>query len=361
MKKIPHPLDRRNFLKGMGAGVFGLAMGSGLWTPGRAKAQTAQTTPPPPKPELMPDKVARPARVSLVKGGDRRAIVYEALKNIEDDVLSAIGNKNILIKPNFVAVDIDLCATHVDAVRGILDFLKPHYKKQIIIGESTASRGGDTFVGFKNYGYLPLEKEYNVKLVNLNEEPWVYRYALYQGNRPTPLRIISTFLQPDLFIISAAKMKTHDRVLATLSLKNVLVAAPVNDGRRNDKGLIHRGVTFSRDAYIHFNLFHLAQMIYPNLGVIDGFTAMEGEGPTGGTPVEARVALASLDPLAMDCLAMKLMGFDPAQIMYLNAIAEAGKGQGDFSKIQVLGTPADQCQYRFKPAKRMAEVYNLTG
>jgi len=359
MKNPSNRLDRRGFLKGVGAGAFGLALGKSIWTPGQAKAQTAQTPPSQPRLEIMPDKVMRNARVSLVKGGDRREIVYQALKNIEDDVLAAIGNKNILIKPNFVVVDVDLCATHVDAVRGILDFLKPHYKKQIIIGESTASRGGDTFIGYKNYGYLALEKEYNVKLVNLNAEPWVYRYVLYQGNRPMPIRIISTFLQPDSFIISAAKMKTHDRVLATLSLKNVLIAAPVNDGRRNDKALAHRGVTFSRDAYIHFNLFHLAQMVYPDLGVIDGFTAMEGEGPAAGTPVEARLAMASLDPLAMDCLAMKLMGFDPTQIMYLNALAEAGRGQGDLSKIQVLGTPADQCQYHFKPAKRMAEVYNL--
>ena len=49
--------------------------------------------------------------------------------------------------------------------------------------------------------------------------------------------------------------------------------------------------------------------------MIDGFRAMEGNGPCNGTPVDARLALASLDPLAMDTLATKLMGFDPRQIM----------------------------------------------
>jgi uncharacterized protein (DUF362 family) len=301
-------------------------------------------------------KQAPPAKVSLIKGNDRREIVYQALRNIEDEVLASIGNKRILIKPNFVVTTRELAATHVDAVRGILDFLKPHHRKQITVGESTISRQG-TFHGYENYGYLPLEKEYNVKLVDLNKQPFQYRYVFGRGHRPTPIRIISTFLDPDLHIISAAKMKTHDRVVATLSLKNVLLGAPLNDYKKNDKGLTHAEYNFSRDSLLHYNMFHLAQEIYPDLGVIDGFEAMEGNGPVGGTPVDTRLALASLDPLAMDTLALKLMGFDPSQIAYLPAMAKAGMGQGDLSKVQVLGTPPEQCQHRFKIHKKLMEPY----
>jgi hypothetical protein len=124
----------------------------------------------------------------------------------------------------------------------------------------------------------------------------------------------------------------------------------------NDKGLTHTADNFTREAVLHYNMFHLAQEIYPDLGVIDGFEAMEGNGPVGGTPVDTRIALASLDPLAMDVLATKLMGFDPSQIMYLTSMAEAGMGQGDLSKIEVLGTPAEQCQFHFKPNERMIEL-----
>jgi len=301
---------------------------------------------------------AEAARVSLVKGNDRRDIVYQALKNIEDEVLASIGNKRILIKPNFVVTTRELCATHVDAVRGILDFLKPHHKGQILIGESTISRGG-TFEGFENYGYMPLAKEYNVKLMDLNKQPWVYRYAFGRGHQPIPIRIISTYLDPDLYIISAAKMKTHDRVVTTLSLKNVLLGAPLNDYKKNDKGLMHTEYNFSPKTVLHFNMFHLAQEIWPDLGVIDGFVGMQGRGPVGGTPVDARVALASLDPLAMDTLTTKLMGFDPGKIGYLTAMARAGMGQGDLSKVEVLGTPAEQCQYHFEPHPKLVESYGL--
>jgi len=350
-----HP-TRRNFLKGLGAGAIGLAIGPGLL---KAEKNLSPMDGGRTKKGQLFRSVAPEAKVSLIKGNDRQQIVYQALKKIEDDVLASIERKKrILIKPNFVVTNRQLAATHVDAVRGILEFLRPHYKGEILIGESTISKAG-TFDGFKNYGYLPLEKEYKVKLIDLNKQPWEYRYVFGRGHRPTPIRIISTFLDPDLYIISAAKMKTHDRVVTTLSLKNILLGAPLNDYQRNDKWLTHAIYTFSKETVLHYNMFHLAQEIYPDLGVIDGFEAMEGNGPVGGTPVDARVALASLDPLAMDTLATKLMGFDPSQIMYLVCMAEAGMGQGDLSKIKVLGTPIAECQYKFRPHVKMTEAYGF--
>jgi uncharacterized protein (DUF362 family) len=355
MARVNRYLNRRDILRSFGLGALGLALGGKSFGPALARA--ASGSPLAGKGQLY-KKMAGPAKVSLVRGNDCRDIVYQALKNIEDEVLASIGNKTILIKPNFVSTNRPLAATHVNAIRGILDFLKPHYKKQILVGESTPSLEG-TFGGFKNYGYLALEKEYDAKLVDLNLQPWQYRYVIGRGNRPAPIRIISTFLDPEMYIISAAKMKTHDRVVTTLSLKNVLLGAPLSDGKGNDKGLTHTANNFSREAVLHYNMFHLAQEIYPDLGVIDGFEAMEGNGPVGGTPVDARIAMASLDPLAMDSLATKLMGFDPSQILYLTSMAEAGMGQGDLGKIEVLGTPPEQCQFHFKAHQRMIEPYGL--
>jgi len=355
--RIHHP-NRRDLLRAFGgtaAAAFG-ALGLG---PRRAQGQTpGQESTPTGEKRLFTPCTER-AAVSLVKGNDRREIVYQALKKIADDVLASIGaRKKILVKPNFVSTTRELAATHVDGVRGILDFLKPHFQGQILVGESAPSRGG-TFEGFKNFSYLPLEKEYGITLMDLNTQPWVYRYVFGKGHRPIPIRIISTFLDPDVYLISAARMKTHDRAVTTLSLKNVLLGAPLNDGRKNDKPLTHTEYNFSPTAVLHFNMFHLAQEIWPDLGVIDGFVAMEGNGPVGGTPVDARVALASLDPLALDTLATKLMGFDPGKILCLSSMAEAGMGQGDLAKVRVLGTPVEECQFKFKPNERLIEAYGL--
>ncbi len=286
---------------------------------------------------------SEPSTATLIKGNDRRENIYNSLKLIEDEVLAGIEDRQILIKPNFVQTSVPLAATHADAIRGILDFLQPHYKRQILIGESTPQAEG-TLAGYEHYGYQALLKEYNVKLLDFNEGPYQYRYTLGEKNLPVPIKICSPFLDPKLYIISAAIMKTHGYASVTLSLKNMLLGAPI----KGDKNQMHRGPHGEPDDIIHFNMFHMAQEVYPDLAVIDGFTGMEGDGPSRGTPVDSRIAVASVDPLAADVLSTRLMGYDSKKIGYLSAMTEAGMGQGNLEKIKVLGNRIEECSYRFK-------------
>jgi len=353
MGKNNNHLKRRDFLKEFGLGAIGMvAFGQGVFPEVRGHRNLGAF---PKISKQLYKKVIEPSRVSLVKGNDRRQIVYQSLKMIEDEVLASIGNKKIVVKPNIVLSNRPLAVTHIDAVRAVLDFLTPHYKKQIIIGESGVQ---NTWEGFKNYGYFELEKEYRAKIVDFNRDSYQYWYVFGEGMRPLPVRIINTFLDPDIYIVSVARMKTHDTVLVTLSLKNAIMASPLNDYKKNDKGLLH-AFTKSVSDICHFNIFHLAQKVYPDLAIIDGFEAMEGNGPGDGTPFDSRVVLASRDALAADTIAARVMGFDPRRILYLTAMTEAGMGQGEVEKINVIGTPLDQCLYKFKPHEKMAEIYKL--
>lgn len=347
-------VSRRRFIQ-MGFGAAGgLFLGRGL--AGRAADFLAGETRLISPPQLF-TKAAGPARVSLVKGEDRYKNIMHSLKTFEKEILTAIGDKTILLKPNVVLADNPLAVTHVDAVRAILDFLTPHFKRQIIVGEAGHHQ---TFDGYKNAGYLELEKSYNIKLVDLNRDKFEYRYVFGVEHNPIPVRISSTFLDPDIFIISAAQMKTHNFVLVTLSLKNVLLGCPIKDEKSNDKALLHTGPSEVNDI-CHFNMFHIAQDVFPDLAVIDGFEAMEGNGPAWGTPLKARLALTSLDAVAADTVATRIMGFDPQRVLYLASMNKAGMGQGDLDKISVLGTPLDQCLHKFKAHEKMAELYGLAA
>ena len=153
-------------------------------------------------------------------------------------------------------------------------------------------------------------------------------------------------------LINLPKMKTHQLTRITGAVKNLFGCIP---GKR--KALYH--VQFPDVDVFSRLLVQLNLTVRPRLHVMDGIIAMEGNGPVGGTPVDMRVAMASLDPLAMDTLATKIMGFDPGQIMYLAAMAEAGMGQGDIGKMQVLGTPPDECRYQFKPHRKLIEAYGF--
>jgi uncharacterized protein (DUF362 family) len=358
---------RRDFLRDLGRGAAGIGLGASLLPllDPRALGNPADSSGGPPLPaSSLADpagqlyrRAAPPARVALVKGADRRDMVYRSLKLIEDEIVPAMRGREVWIKPNVVTPINPLGSLHVDAVRGILDFLAPHYKKRIVIGESATL---DTRKGFETYGYLALEKDYNVKLVDLNRTgAFEYRYVIDKNNRPIPIRIGSAFLARDRFMISAAPMKTHNIVLVTLSLKNVLLGAPLNDYTKNDKGLMHTSSNSTANDICHYNMFHLAQDVFPDLAVIDGFQAMEGKGPAWGTPIDARVVVASRDPVAADTLATKVMGFDVRKVGYLSAMADAGMGQGDPGRIAVLGSTVEECQCHFRPDDETAEKYGI--
>ncbi len=124
-------------------------------------------------PGLLPEP-AGPATVSVVKGNDCRDIAYQSMMNIENEIMASLGGKKrILLKPNFVRTGMPFCAANAESVGDILYFLKSRWKESIVIGESTASPEG-TKLAFKEYGYLPLEKEYGVTIIEMDEGPTVH-------------------------------------------------------------------------------------------------------------------------------------------------------------------------------------------
>ena len=323
-----HRSTRRNFLR------LGLAAGSALSIARPSTAQAGRQTP-----------SGNPSsRIALAAGDDRAGNVYEALQPFRDDLVRAIGDRRVVLKPNNVLIDNQLAATHADCLEGILEFLKEIGIENVVIAESAAN--GSTLDGFENYGYLDLSRRYRVSLVDLDQESFDLVHVFDQTDfRPRPVRMSSLLLnRRDNFVVSVAKFKSHDRVVATLSLKNIVFGAPIKDrgftwdssrtpGSKSDKHIPH-GSGFRA---INYNLFDLADRLHPSFAVIDGYRGMEGDGPNYGTPVEHRVALAGFDWLAADRVAVELMGIDFAKVGYLNFCAQAGMGEADLSRIDVLG------------------------
>ena len=290
---------------------------------------------------------ARASRVSLAGGNDRADIAFKSLEPFKDEIAAAIGNKRVILKPNNVIVNVPLCATHADNLEGILEFLKSIGKTNVIIAESPA--GGSVMDGFANYGYNRLAKKYNVKLVDLDAEKVAVVQCIDEKDfQPHDVRVAKIMMDPaNNFVISAAKLKTHDLVGITLSLKNVVIGAAHKDtgsglanagpgGGRSDKRLMHGGGSHG----INYNIYTLSSVLHPHLAVIDGYEGMEGTGPVHGTAISQKVCLASLDWLAADRVGAELMGVDVNKIGYLNFCIKSGtRGQGDLSKIQIVGPP----------------------
>ena len=90
------------------------------------------------------------------------------------------------------------------------------------------SRGtGPTTEAFANDGYLPLAAKYGVRLIDFDAQESRTVHVFDQRDfRPHAVRMSPLLLDRENFIISVAKLKTHDMVVATLSLKNIILGAP---------------------------------------------------------------------------------------------------------------------------------------
>jgi uncharacterized protein (DUF362 family) len=295
----------------------------------------------------------RRAKVSLIKGSNRRKNIYEALVAIDDQIRPALkARKYVLIKPNGLDPSRQLISTSADTVHGILDYLAPRFKGPVVVAEcgGSPSRQASSEFGWSKIfaGHRPLD----IKLEVPNEDG---RYELLYGMdydmHLIPIRLGARFLDPDAFLISSALMKTHNMVVATMSIKNVVLGAPLSPppGQNrawgeSDKRKFHVGIRAG-----NYNMYLAVQRMIHNwgVGIVDGFEGMEGNGPVSGTPVPHRIALASTDFLAVDRVGLECMGIDASWPGYLNYAYQAGLGQYDLAKIDVVGAKIAEVQRKY--------------
>jgi uncharacterized protein (DUF362 family) len=317
--------------------------------------------------------------VAIVTGLDRYDNITRALDLLGSETICGTTH---LIKPNFVSTEQQLASTHREAARAVLDFLRKHSEDPVIIAEGAAFH--DTFDGFRNFGFNELVDTYNdVDLRDLNRDEYE-TFTLYdEALNPIAFRIAKTVLESD-HRISLSIPKTHDTAIVTLSLKNMAVGSLIrNMGHSffnlvgcvadrfftyvpshvkpffsfqglsrigmtkisgSDKVRLHQGY-----VNMHFFLYQLIRIIPPHLSILDGFAAMEGDGPVSGNRVDWRIAIAGTDGIAVDAVAAHLMGFDLDSIGYLYFCGKAGLGETNIDNINIMGTNVEECRRTFRP------------
>ena len=312
--------------------------------------------------------------VAIVKGDDRRRIIYRSLQLIEDRI--RLGQR-IVVKPNMVSITKPLSATHANALDAVLQFIRERTAGEITVAEGCAN--ADSIKGFETYGLAEVARRYGARLVDLNQDSWVEIEVFDRDLRTIKLRFARTIAESDCRI-SLTPMKTHDTVIVTLSLKNLVMGGLIREGRyslerlerlthglsrwvrprdalfprgfgwvvkhviRSDKVAMHQ--TY---ATMNYNLFLIARAYPVHLAILDGFTAMEGRGPTEGDPVNLGVAVASTDFIAADSVGARIMGFDPKEVGYLHYAIADGLGEGDFDRIRIRGDRLVDCLRPFEP------------
>lgn len=131
-------------------------------------------------------------------------------------------------------------------------------------------------------------------------------------------------------VIDLCKIKTHGLMAYTGACKNFFGAVP---GIR--KSEYH--YRYSTHELFANMLVDICEWCKPRLSIGDAIVAMEGNGPSGGTPRHMGAILASYNPHALDLAAAHLMNLGAADVPTLRAALERGLIPEDVSGLQLFG------------------------
>lgn len=274
------------------------------------------------------------SRLGIVKGGDRIENLNRVLKLMDDDINEAIdkkGSDSLFIKVNAIDTHFPLAVTRPEALEVVLNHFYDKFDR-IVVGDN--SFVFKKYMDSNIYSYIP-KKFGKVELSNLTNygsKP----IDFLQLNGKVVTGSIST-LSKEMFSISLSMPKTHDTFVYTGVSKNgmglVLTKRPyVHAMELNERLFIKRVVR--SNVVNKINLANVIEDSYPDLGILDGFLGMEGNGPMFGTEIPLGVAMCSKDSIALDTVMSNLTGL--GYVPYLPLCEEKGLGTTDISKIDII-------------------------
>ena len=260
----------------------------------------------------------------MVKGSRSLETVTGAINLIPfRDALE--GWDRVLIKVNFITTkNWETGATTDPVVVEALVNSVRELGKDVFIVESDATTT-DADKAWVASGMNEVGERLDVPFINMRHVDEKVELEVPDGRELKKITVAK--IATESAVISAAKLKTHMSTQVTLGMKNMFGMLTTKL-----KGQYHiRGM----DKVIH----DINKTLPPKVTVIDGFVAMEGRGPVHGKPVKMDTIIASVDPVAADAVASRIMGFDPERIDHIRWGHESGIG--DMENIEVVGDGVD--------------------
>ncbi len=194
---------------------------------------------------------------------------------------------------------------------------------------------------FRGCGYADMAKECGFTLYTECKSREV---SLPGAVRCRQLSVVEPFLTRD-YLIDLAKLKTHSMVGYSGAVKNLFGTVP-----GLQKPELH--CRFPEKQPFSEMLVDLCDFLKPDLCFLDGILAMEGNGPTGGSPRKVGVLGASKSPYALDVCGAALIGLEPESVLMLKEAHRRGLGPIAPEECELLkGTVEALAQPDFVKAK----------
>lgn len=286
-------------------------------------------------------------------GGYRDELIYPALcqsfgdLEIEKDLRPGM---KVVIKPNLVMAKSpeSSATTHPLVIRGVVRWLRERGVTDITVAESSGGLYNAEHMSrvYRTCGMDSLEPD-----ACLNRDFTSRTVSCPAGFANRSFNLITPVLQAD-YIINICKLKTHAMTGYSGGIKNLFGTVP---------GLEKPQLHYRWPDIDDFSrmLLEVAQIVNPQLTVIDAVEAMEGNGPTGGTTRPMHMLLAARDFYTQDYFAAKLMGLEPMEISMIRQSVEQGLAHPGEITLRGDDLPADLPPFRVPDTKSLNFADNV--
>ena len=279
-------------------------------------------------------------KISIVKcsdynPGDVRESIKEIFDSHKDFGKKINHGERVLLNPNLL-----LAKTPDKAVTTHPEVLKA-------IAEEIINRGGKVLIGDSpggRYSKDSLEKLYKITgIYNVCRETGA-EAVFFDNNEVIEKKnengkAFRTFSLTGIIdevdvIISVPKLKTHGLTILTASVKNNFGFIP---GYR--KPLFH--IKASERGQFAEMLIDLALTVKPDFTIVDGIWAMEGDGPSSGSPKNLGLVFGGSNQFALDWVISKICNIDPL-IIPTNKIAYQRGLIPDSNELKISGKSIEE-------------------
>ncbi len=143
-------------------------------------------------------------------------------------------------------------------------------------------------------------------------------------------------------LISFTQLKMHEEATMSAAIKNIALGWPPAEihGYPKKKLGIHED--------LHGFIEAMAKQIPIDLSIVSADKAMIGTGPSSGKAVDVQgLIIAGTDPVSVDTIGARLLGFLPQGIAYLYKLYKSGIGEARPEHMDILGYSLEKAEETF--------------
>ena len=262
-----------------------------------------------------------------------------------------VGGRRVLLKPNLVEFRPGAPVnTDPRVVAGAASALLRAGAAAVTVGEGPGHRR-DTSYLVEETGLAEALRSDKVPFVDLNHDETRWTKLASNLTGLGELALPAEVLQADL-LVSMPKLKTHHWAGMTCAMKNLFGVVPGAVYGWPKNPLHVRGITNA--------IIDLTTTLRPRLSIVDAVVGMEGDGPIMGSARRVGTVVMGTDPVAVDMVCARLMGFVPERLDYLRHARSEGLFPAD---IELRGERVERYSAPFAtlPAFETARDENLAG